>query len=639
MTATSSSRRRLAAVPFTAVSFDDAFWAPKQKINREVTIPHVHQMCTDTNRFSVFELNYTRKPPYKIVEIFGDSDPAKWIEAVGYSLATHPDPELEALADREIDRIVAAQEPSGYLNTHFQAIQPEMKWKNLRDWHEMYCAGHMMEGAVAYYQATGKRKLLDAMMRYADHIAAVFGRGPGQKRGYCGHAEIELALVKLANATGERRYMDLSKYMIDERGQQPHYYDIEARERGDDPAKFWFKNYEYNQSHKPIREQDQAVGHAVRAMYLFSGAADIAHEYDDPTLLEACERIWTAMTSRRMYLTGGIGPSHSNEGFTRDYDLPDENAYAETCAAIGLVLWCGRMLQFRGEGKYADLMERALYNGTLSGVSLDGSYFYYENPLASLGHHHRVPWFECPCCPPNVARTVASVGGYFYSTGAASDTRDLWVHLYGQNAAKVDVGGRAVTVRQETGYPWDGKIAVRVDAGAPTSLTLHLRVPGWCDRWSLKVNGAPIDATATNGYVSVTREWTAQDVLVLDLDMTPQALYSHPSVRQAVGKIAIQRGPLVYCLEGVDNRQVELSRISIDPASVASMQVEHRPDLLGGVTVLRGPAQVVDTNDWDGVLYGNRAPQRTPAEITAVPYYAWDNRPLAGEMRVWLRTN
>ena len=634
-----STRWKLSPVAFTSVRLDDAFWAPKQEINRAVTIPHVHKMCTDTNRFSVFDLNYTRKPPFDIREIFGDSDPAKWIEAVGYSLATHPDPELEALADREIDRIVAAQLPDGYLNTHFQVADPAMRWKNLRDLHEMYCAGHMMEGAVAYYKATGKRKLLDAMMRYADHIAAVFGRGPGQKRGYGGHPEIELALVKMARATGENRFLELSKYLIDERGKQPHYYDIEARERGDDPAKFWAKNYEYNQSHKPIREQDQAVGHAVRAMYLFSGAADIAHEYDDPTLLEACERIWDAMTSRRMYLTGGIGPSHSNEGFTRDYDLPDENAYAETCAAIGLVLWCGRMLQFKGEGKYADLLERALYNGTLSGVSLDGSHFYYENPLASLGHHHRVPWFACPCCPPNVARTIASVGGYFYSTGADADSRDVWVHLYGQNNAKVTAAGREVSLSQRTEYPWNGRVALTVDAGAPTALTLHMRVPAWCGRWSLKVNGQPVDATLTNGYASVTREWTAQDEVVLDLDMTPHAVYSHPSVRQAVGKVALQRGPLVYCLEGVDHGQIELSRISIDVADIEKMNVEHRADLLGGVTVLRGKGRVVDTEGWNGVLYGRQSPRVVETEITAIPYYAWDNRDAAGEMRVWLRAN
>jgi hypothetical protein len=632
------AKKQLTPVPFTQVKLADSFWAPKQETNRTVTIPHIHQMCTETNRFSVFELNYTRPVPSPIVEIFGDSDPAKWIEAVGYSLANHPDPQLEALADKEIDRIVSAQEPSGYLNSHFQATQPDMKWKNLRDWHEMYCAGHMMEGAVAYYQATGKRKLLDAMMRYADHIGNVFGRGPGQKRGYCGHAEIELALVKLARATGEQRYMDLSKYMIEERGQQPHYYDLEAIERGDDPKKFWFKNYEYNQSHKPIREQEQAVGHAVRAMYLFSAVADLADEYNDPTLLAACERIWEAMTSKRMYLTGGIGPSHGNEGFTRDYDLPDESAYAETCAAIGLVLWSSRMLQFGGDGKYADLAERALYNGMLSGVALNGTHFFYENPLASLGHHHRTPWFLCPCCPPNVARIIASVGGYFYSTGVSANS--VWVHLYGQNKASLEIGDLRLEIEQVTQYPWDGKVRLELTPSKARKFTLHLRVPGWCNKWSVKVNQSPIPnlQSPRNGYIAINRTWKAGDVVEFNMAMPVQAVYAHPSVRQMQGRVALQRGPLVYCLEGADHDGAQLERISIDPSTLNQFEVTHRPDLLGGVTVLRGSGHINTDAGWDGLLYRTSKPSSTKRiKLTAIPYYAWDNRE-AGEMRVWLRT-
>ena len=639
MSNSTSAKKQLSPVPFTQVHFNDSFWAPKLETNRTVTIPHIHQMCTDTNRFSVFELNYTRTVPSPIVEIFGDSDPAKWIEAVGNSLANHPDPALEALADAEIDRIVRAQEPSGYLNSHFQAIQPEMKWKNLRDWHEMYCAGHMIEGAVAYYQATGKRKLLDAMMRYADHIGSMFGRGPGQKRGYCGHAEIELALVKLARASGETRYMDLSKYMVDERGQQPHYYDLEATERGDDPSKFWFKNYEYNQSHKPIREQEQAVGHAVRAMYLFSAAADLADEYDDPSLLAACERIWEAMVGKRMYLTGGIGPSHGNEGFTRDYDLPDESAYAETCAAIGLVLWSNRMLQFSGDGKYADLVERALYNGTLSGVSLDGSHFFYENPLASLGHHHRTPWFLCPCCPPNVARTIASVGSHFYSTG----TNDVWVHLYGQNEARLEIRDWRLGIKQVTQYPWAGRVQLELNLSEPRTFTLHLRVPGWCDQcdqWSLRINQLRItnyELLLSNGYLTLTRLWQPGDVIEFDMAMPVQTVYAHPSVRQMQGRVALQRGPLVYCLEGADHNGAQLERISIDADAAKSFSVEHRNDLLGGVSVIHGTGTLLQDEGWDGLLYRHAPSASQPIAITAIPYYAWDNRE-AGEMRVWLRS-
>jgi DUF1680 family protein len=510
-----------------------------------------------------------------------------------------------------------------------------MKWKNLRDWHEMYCAGHMMEAAVAYYQATGKRALLDAMSRNAGHIGDTFGREAGKRRGYCGHPEIELALVKLARATGNRAYMDLSKYMIDERGQQPHYYDLEARERGDDPATFWAKSYEYCQAHLPIREQTQAVGHAVRAMYLFSAVADLADEYEDATLLAAAERIWDAMVSRRMYLTGGIGPSHNNEGFTRDYDLPDETAYAETCAAIGLVLWGSRMLQFAGDGRYADVVERALYNGMLSGVSLDGTHFFYENPLASIGHHHRTPWFVCPCCPPNVARTIASVGGYFYSTGA----NDLWLHLYGQNDASVNIAGNAVCVRQETQYPWAGAVKLQFTLDAPQRWTLHLRVPGWCAQWSCAVNGEAVSATPSNGYIALERTWQAGDSVTFHMDMPVQAVYAHPSVRQMQGRAALQRGPLVYCLEGVDHAGAELERISIDASKLDQFDVVHDAGLLGGVTVLKGQGEMLTDAGWDGLLYRyNRPSSHAPIQITAIPYYAWDNRD-AGEMRVWLRTS
>jgi hypothetical protein len=351
-------------------------------------------------------------------------------------------------------------------------------------------------------------------------------------------------------------------------------------------------------------------------------------------LLAAAERIWDAMVSRRMYLTGGIGPSHSNEGFTRDYDLPDETAYAETCAAIGLVLWGSRMLQFAGDGRYADVVERALYNGMLSGVSLDGTHFFYENPLASLGHHHRTPWFVCPCCPPNVARTIASVGNYFYSTGAS----DLWLHLYAQNDATVNIAGHDVRVRQETNYPWDGAVKLQFSMDAPQRFTLHLRVPGWCSRWSFSVNGEPVSATPAKGYLALEREWKTGDTVAFDMDMPAQAVYAHPSVRQMQGRAALQRGPLVYCLEGVDHAGAELERISIDPATLDRFEVTHDAGLLGGVTVLKGQGEMLTDAGWDGLLYRTNTPSsRKPVQVTAIPYYAWDNRD-AGEMRVWLRT-
>ena len=383
-----------------------------------------------------------------------------------------------------------------------------MRWKNLRDWHEMYCAGHLMEAAVAHYQATGNPKLLDALCRYADHIDREFGPNPGQRRGYCGHPEIELALVRLYHATGEKRYLELSKYMVEERGQSnPHYYDMEAVARGEDPRQFHFRTYEYCQAHAPIREQGKVVGHAVRAMYLMSGVADLAAEYDDPTLLAACERLWDNLVHQRMYLTGGIGPSGQNEGFTFDYDLPDETAYAETCAAIALIMWNHRLLQFAGDGRYADIIEQTLYNGFISGVSLDGTHFFYVNPLASTGDHHRTPWFECPCCPPNLGRILASLGNYLYSTSDSG----LWVHLFAQNAAKVTIDGQPVDLRLTSNYPWDGEISLAITPAQPQRFALHLRVPGWCQEWQVTVNGERVTGLApVNGYIAIERTWQAR---------------------------------------------------------------------------------------------------------------------------------
>ena len=629
----STIKRQLEPIPFTQVTFDGGFWAPRLERNRTVTIPHIYQRLEATGRISAFDLNFQRPVPSPIVLIFGDSDAAKWIEAASYSLATHSDPALAALVDSFADKIIRAQQPDGYLNTHFIVTQPEMRWRNLRDWHEMYCAGHLIEGAVAHYQATGERKLLDALCRYADLIDATFGSEPGKKRGYCGHPEIELALIKLYHATQNPRYLKLATYFVDERGQGPNYFDAEARARGDDPAKFWAKTYEYCQAHVPIREQTKVVGHAVRAMYLLSAVTDLAHENDDPTLWETSERLLNNLVTRRLYLTGGIGAAHNIEGFSEDYDLPDE-AYAETCATIGLMNWNHRMLQFSGEGKYADVLERALYNGFLSGVALDGAHFFYENPLASAGHHHRESWFTCPCCPPNIARTLASLGGYFYSTG----TNDIWVHLYGQSTAKMELDDREVSIRQLTHYPWDGDVRLEIDVDSPQRFTLHLRLPEWCERWEVAVNGeATGELSTVNSYIPLTREWKPGDVIEYNMEMPIRTVWAHPAVRALQGRMALQRGPIVYCLEGVDHGEIMLDRISIDPQHVADeFQVEHREDLLGGVSVLHGKGSVIDEGGWEDTLYRNQQPSSKSIDITAIPYFVWDNR-APGEMRIWMR--
>jgi len=630
-----SIKRQLTPVPFTQVHFKDDFWQPRLEVNRTATIPHIYRKLEETGRISAFDLKFEREVPSPIVFIFGDSDPAKWIEAASYSLATHPDPELQGLVDRVADKIIHAQQPDGYLNTHYIVAQPDMKWKNLRDWHEMYCAGHLMEGAVAHFQATGDSKLLEALSRYADHIDDTFGPQPGKKRGYCGHPEVELALVRLYHATGNQRYLDLAKYFVDERGAQPHYYDQEARARGDDPAKFWARTYEYCQAQVPVRQQEKVVGHAVRAMYLLSAVADLAHEFDDPTLLETCNRLWDNLITKRMYFTGGIGPSRHNEGFTMDYDLPDETAYAETCATIGLVMWNHRLLQFSGESRFADVLERGLYNGFLSGVSLEGTHFLYENPLSSAGDRHREEWFYCPCCPPNVARIIASVGNYFYSTG----TSDVWVHLFAESEASLRIGDQAVKITQSTQYPWNGAVTFQVEVDQPLTFILHIRLPEWCENYQLSLNGAALNLKPeSNGYLAIPHTWKSGDAVSYAMDMPIRGVWANPAVRQLEGRLAIQRGPLVYCLEGADHHAIILDRIAIDPEQVGrDFIVDFQPGLLGGVAVIHGQGALIDDRGWDNKLYRSSAPARTEIAITAVPYCVWDNRQ-PGEMRVWLRT-
>ncbi len=527
-------------VSWKAVTIDDPFWTPHIRVNREHTLPSIYRFCQETGRIGALRLDW--KPGMEPVpHIFWDSDVAKWLEAASYSLATHPDPALEAQVDEVIRLIVAAQQPDGYLNTYFTVVEPEKRWTNLRDWHELYCAGHLIEAAVAHFQATGKRVLLDALCRYADYIDTVFGIAPGKKRGYPGHEEIELALVKLYRVTGEKRYLHLSQYFIDERGRQPHYFDREARLRGEDPAAFQHKIYEYNQSHLPVREQREVVGHAVRAMYLYSAMADLARELHDQSLFDADQRLWNHLCTTRLYITGGLGPSRHNEGFTADYDLPNETAYAETCAAIGLVFWNHRMLQLDCEARYADVLERALYNCVLSGVSLDGQKFFYENPLASLGTHHRQEWFWVACCPPNIARLLASLGQYIY----AVNDKDLVVHLYIQSTAQMTVGGREVTVRQETTYPWNGTINLRLGMDEPSMFGLRLRIPGWCQNAQLKVNGDVFDIAShlEQGYVRVERVWQADDRVELELAMPVERMYAHPTVPSSTA----WKGPIIKC--------------------------------------------------------------------------------------------
>lgn len=623
-----------APLSYRSVSIDDSFWTPKIRLVREQTIPYQYRQCEATGRIDAFRLTWKpgmdNQPHY-----FWDSDVAKWLEAASYSLGVAYDPETDRLLDEVINLIASAQQPDGYLNTYFTVVEPQKRWLDLRDGHELYCAGHLIEAAIAHYEATGKRTLLDVMCRYADYIDSVFGSEPGKRRGYCGHEEIELALVKLYRLTGNQRYLRLSAYFINERGQSPHYYDREKTERGT-PGLFDEHNEkvgitdvkQHTQSHLPVREQTEAVGHAVRAMYLYSGMADVALETGDAGLLEACRRLWANVTAKRMYLTGGVGSAHHNEGFTSDYDLPNETAYCETCAAIGLMLWSHRMLTLDGNSRYADVLERALYNGIISGMSLDGKAFFYDNPLASRGNKHRQEWFGCSCCPPNIARMLTSLGGYIY---AQSQTEAI-VHLYIGSEGAFDIQGERVTIRQQTNYPWDGQVQLSIATDRTLTFPIRLRIPGWCDRARIFVNGVEFARKAENGYISLEQEWRNGDKITLEMDMPVKRVYAHPNVTDNAGHVALMRGPLVYCIEQADHAaDIWGLRLQRD----ARLEAQFCPDWFGGAAVIHGEAEAAGAADWNDTLYRNEPPRIAAIPLTAIPYYAWDNRQ-PGAMKVWL---
>ncbi len=643
-------------LPFHHITFDDSLWRSRLETNRAQTIPHIYEQCKQTGRIDAWKWNQGES---NTPHVFWDSDVAKWMEAASYSLMTHPDPKLEAHLDEIIAMMSAAQMKDGYLNSHYIRVEPEKRWTNLRDKHELYCAGHLLEAAVAHHQATGKRNFLDVMLRYVDHIDSQFGREEGKRRGYCGHEEIELALIKLyrhplphhppfANAQigdGWGGGLNLAQYFLEERGQQPHYYDIEARARGEDPSKYYFGgDYTYLQAHRPVREQTEVVGHAVRAMYLYSAMTDLARETNDESLLDVCKKLWRHLVGKRLYITGGLGSSSSNEGFTSDYDLPDETAYAETCAGIGLIFWASRMLNATGDSQYADVIERVLYNNVLNSVSLDGKLFEYVNPLASNGDHKREPWYSCACCPPNIARLLASVGNYFYSfktseisrntpsSSEAGEISEVFIHLYAQSEAKLD---NDVTIKQTTNYPWDGTITITVTLPTPARFKIHLRRPGWCESFAASVNGVEtLHATSLqNGYIVIDREWKAGDTITLNLEMPIRFVYANPNVRQMIGRVALQRGPIVYCVEGVDHDGLDVSRLAINENG---WEAEHRATLLGGVTILKGKGVAINQNGWGDDLYRFVRPRIDPINVIAVPYSAWGNRG-ASSMRVWLQ--
>ena len=583
-------------IDFSHVKINDNFWPPRLSKHVSATLPVcIDQIENQTGRIRNFE-NAAKGEGEHSGIFFDDSDVYKALEGMAYSLINNPDPELEKKADEWIDKFAAAQQPDGYINTFYTLTGLDKRWTNM-DKHEMYCAGHMIEAGVAYYQATGKRKLLDVCIRMTDHMMSQFG--PGKRHWVPGHEEIELALVKLYQTTQEQKYLDFAYWLLEERG---HGHGTMGDEGKWNPV--------YYQDIVPVRQLTDISGHAVRCMYLYCGMADVAALKNDTGYIAAMDRLWDDVVHRNMYITGGVGSSHDNEGFTEDYDLPNLDAYCETCASVGMVLWNQRMNQLTGDSKYIDVLERSLYNGALAGISLGGDRFFYVNPLESKGDHHRQEWYGCACCPSQLSRFLPSIGNYIY----ASSDDALWVNLYIGNTGQIRIGETDILLTQETDYPWDGSVKLTISTSQPLEKEIRLRIPNWCKTYDLSINGKRINVSEEKGY-AVIKDWKSQDVIALDMDMPVEIVAADPHVKENFGKRAIQRGPLVYCMEEIDN-PVYFDQIQLSPST--TFQTAFASDILNGIKTIKtnGRAQ----------------------SATFIPYYAWDNRK-AGKMRVWIPYN
>lgn len=631
----------------TDASIDDDFWTSRIETVRDTTIDFVYEQLVESGRIENFRVASGESDGEFQGRFYNDSDVYKWLEGACNVLATGENPTLRERVDEVVDLIAAAQESDGYLNTYFQLVEPDLKWTNLHALHELYCAGHLIEAAIAHHEATDETKLLDVATDFADHIDRRFG--PDGADGVPGHEEIELALVKLYRVTDDDRYLDLAEYFVERRGAEDSrlkYEVFHPDEIAGDAYDRVIQDGEYDgryyQDHLPLRDQETVEGHAVRAMYLYTGAADVALETGDEELVDVLDTLWQNMTTKRMYVTGGIGSSHEGERFTEDYDLPNETSYAETCAALGSILWNQRLLQLTREARFADLQSRTLYNALLAGLSLDGTRFFYANPheMGPEGHplheenpnrfaNERQGWFQTACCPTNIPRLLTSLATHVY----ASDASSVYVNHHIGSEATIDVADTTVTLDQETSFPWDAETQLTVSPDEPATFELALRVPESCTDVSVVVAGESVEASPGE-FLRIEREWTDGDEIVFEAEFPVQFLRGHPSVRSTAGSVAVKRGPIVYCLEGKDSPR-PLHHVRARPDR--DVTVDHDPELLDGVTTLDLEALVPDLSSWgDDDLYQPVPETDTEtATVRAIPYYGWANRG-ADEMQVWI---
>lgn len=634
------------------LKINDDFWNERLEKNHRVTLEHQYQQLVETKRLDNFKKAAAKEDGDFYGMFFNDSDVYKWLEAASYSLENHGDPDLAERIDKTAALIASAQAEDGYLNTYFMLEEPDKKWSNLGMMHELYCAGHLFQAAAAHYRATDKKTLLDVACKFADLIDDKFRQK--NHPGAPGHEEIELGLIELYRVTSQKRYLKLAEHFINNRGHKYFKKEIENLENvaGTDFSleienfdsfemppfyKKFFLNEKgkydgsYAQDQAPVREQSKVAGHAVRAMYLYSGMTDLVLEKKDEKVIEALSRLWHNMTEKRMYITGGIGSTHEHEGFTEDYDLPNKTAYAESCAAVGSIMWNQRLLKLTGESRYANLIERTLYNGLLAGVAVSGDKFFYVNPLASDGDHHRKGWFHVSCCPPNIARLLASLEKYIY----LKNEKELFVNLFIGSKLNTKMKGQNLSLKQEHKFPWEAEINFELELEKDLEFVLKIRYPEWAEQAVLKINSKEEVIIEENGYIKIARSWNDGDRLQLEFKMPIEKIKSHPKVAANRGKAALKRGPLVYCLEEVDNNY-DLDQIMIPEHSELEVK---RSNILNGIRIIKGQGFIEDLSEWENKLYRNVEDiALKEIEYQAVPYYAWDHRE-EGKMRVWMRTN